>query len=179
MPGPRSDTVIAMLPGSSAEETIIVNTHTDGPNATEENGGVGIVALAKYFSKIAKSERKRTLVFPLTTGHFASPWVPSIRGFITKYPDVIKKTVAAVTVEHLGCKEWMDDAQYRYRDGYYGDNYRYGNSYGDTQRQYYGERRGQRDPSSLDGRRTGQPRTCGFDFFQYDNRGVPSGPYCN
>jgi hypothetical protein len=114
-----TDTVIATLPGSgagsSSDEAIIINTHTDGPNATEENGGVGIVALAKYFSKIPRAERKRTLVFPLTTGHFASPWVPSIRGFITKYPDVIKKTAAAVTVEHLGCKEWMDDAQYRYR----------------------------------------------------------------
>lgn len=110
-----TDTVIATLPGASSDEVIIVNTHTDGPNATEENGGVGIVALAKYFAKIPRSQRKRTLVFPLTTGHFASPWVPSIRGFITKYPDTIKKAVAAVTVEHLGCKEWMDDSQMRYR----------------------------------------------------------------
>lgn len=113
-----TDTVIATLPGTNAgsgsEEVILVNTHTDGPNATEENGGVGIVALAKYFARIPKSARKRTLVFPLTTGHFASPWVPSIRGFIAKYPDVIKKSVAAVTVEHLGCKEWMDDASFRY-----------------------------------------------------------------
>lgn len=114
-PDSPTDTVIATLPGSSSEEAIIVNTHTDGPNATEENGGIGIVALARYFSRIPKSERKRTLVFPLTTGHFAGPWVPSIRGVITKYPDLIKKSVAAVTVEHLGCKEWMDDASLRYR----------------------------------------------------------------
>jgi PA domain len=113
-PDSPTDTVIATLPGASSDEVTIVNTHTDGPNATEENGGIGIVALVKYFSRIPKSERKRTLVFPLTTGHFASPWVPSIRGFITKYPDVIKKAVAAVTVEHLGCREWMDDASYRY-----------------------------------------------------------------
>jgi PA domain len=113
-PDSPTDTVIATLPGASSDEVTIVNTHTDGPNATEENGGIGIVALAKYFSRIPRGERKRTLVFPLTTGHFASPWVPSIRGFITKYPDVIKKTVAAVTVEHLGCREWMDDASFRY-----------------------------------------------------------------
>src|SRR5262249_56083844 len=87
-----------------------LNTHTDGPNATEENGAIGLIALAKYFSKIPKAERKRTLVFPMTTGHFASPWVPSIRGFIEKNPDVIKRTVAAVTVEHLGCREWLDQA---------------------------------------------------------------------
>ena len=51
----------------------------------------------------------------MTTGHFAGPWVPSIRGFIQKYPDTIKKAVAAITVEHLGCLEWMDDASMHYR----------------------------------------------------------------
>jgi hypothetical protein len=114
-PDTPTDTLLATLPGTSADEAIIVNTHTDGPNATEENGGIGILALAKYFAKVPKSERKRTLVFPLTTGHFAGPWVPSMRGIIQKYPDLIKKAVAALTVEHLGCKEWADDATLHYR----------------------------------------------------------------
>ena len=34
-------------------------------------------------------------------------------------------------------------------------------------------------PLSLDGRNTGRSRTCGFETFQYDNRGVPYGPYCH
>jgi hypothetical protein len=34
-------------------------------------------------------------------------------------------------------------------------------------------------PTSLDGRVTGRPRTCGYDTFQYDTRGVPVGPYCH
>ncbi len=110
-----TDTLIATLPGASSNEVILVNTHTDGPNATEENGGLGILALAKYFSRIRKADRKRTLVFPLTTGHFAGPWVPSIRGFIQKYPELIQKSVAALTVEHLGCREWMDDASFHYK----------------------------------------------------------------
>jgi len=110
-----TDTLIATLPGTNSDEVILVNTHTDGPNATEDNGGLGILALAKYFAKLPKSERKRTLVFPLTTGHFAGPWVPSMRGIIQKYPDLIKKTVAALTIEHLGCKEWADDASLHYQ----------------------------------------------------------------
>jgi len=110
-----TDTLIAVLPGVSRDEIIILNTHTDGPNATEENGAIGIVALAKYFSRVPLHDRRRTIVCPLTTGHFASPWVPSMRGIIAKYPDLIKKAVAAVTVEHLGCEEWMDDAAMRYR----------------------------------------------------------------
>ena len=115
VPDAPTDTIIATLPGASADEIVIVNTHTDGPNATEENGAIGILALAKYFAGIAKNQRRRTLVFPLTTGHFASPWVPSIRGVIEKHPDLVSRAVAAVTVEHLGCREWIDDATRRYQ----------------------------------------------------------------
>jgi hypothetical protein len=115
IPDTSTDTLIATLPGMSSDEIIIVNTHTDGPNATEENGGVGIVALAKYFSKIPKAERPRTMVFILTTGHFAGPYVPSIRGIVEKRPDLVKKAVAAVTIEHLGCREWEDDASLHYK----------------------------------------------------------------
>jgi hypothetical protein len=114
-PDTPTDTLVGILPGASSSELIILNTHTDGPNATEENGALGILALMKYFSKIQRRERARTIVCPLTTGHFAGPWVPSIRGIITKYPDVIKRAVAAVTVEHLGCEEWMDDAAMHYK----------------------------------------------------------------
>jgi hypothetical protein len=114
-PDTPTDTLIATLPGASSDEILIVNTHTDGPNATEENGAIGIIALAKYFSKIPRSERRRTIVFPLTTGHFALPWVPTIGGFMEKRQDLMKKAVAALTVEHLGCREWMDDAAGRYR----------------------------------------------------------------
>ncbi len=100
-PDSPTDTLIATLPGMSSDEIIVVNTHTDGPNATEENGGVGILALAKYFSKLPKSARQRTMVFPLTTGHFARPRVPSIRGFIQKYPDVVKKRWPPSGVEFI------------------------------------------------------------------------------
>ena len=110
-----TSTIIATLPGTSSEEVIVVNTHTDGTNATEENGGVAIVALAKYFASLPLSQRKKTLVFPLTTGHFAGPWVPSIRDVIAKHPDLVKNAVAAVTIEHLGCREWMDDSAFSYK----------------------------------------------------------------
>jgi hypothetical protein len=115
IPDSPTRTILATLPGASSDEVIIVNTHTDGTNATEENGGIAILALAKYFSKMPKMSRKRTLVFPLATGHFASPWVPSIRGVIEKHPDLIKKAVAAVAIEHLGCREWMDDSSWNYK----------------------------------------------------------------
>lgn len=114
VPDTSTDTLIATLPGVSTDEIIIVNTHTDGPNATEENGGIGIVALAKHFAKLSKADRKRTMVFILTTGHFAGPYVPSIRGVVEKHPELVKKAVAAVTIEHLGCREWVDDDKLNY-----------------------------------------------------------------
>lgn len=113
-PDTASDTLIAMLPGSTADEVMIVNTHTDGPNATEENGGVGVLALAKYFSRLPKTSRKRTIAFVLTTGHFCLAQLPSIRGVIEKHPELIRKAVAALTVEHLGCREWLDNPAGRY-----------------------------------------------------------------
>ena len=49
---------------------LIVNTHTDGPNVPEENGALGMLALARYF---AKRERRRDLYFVMVTGHFQLP----------------------------------------------------------------------------------------------------------
>jgi hypothetical protein len=114
-PDSPTDTLYSLLPGTSTDEIITVQTHTDGPNALEENGGIAILALARYFSKIPKAERKRTLLFVLTTGHFALPYVGSIRAFIEKHPDLIKKTVASVTIEHVGGLEWADDELMHYR----------------------------------------------------------------
>lgn len=103
-----TDSLIATLPGQSADEVIIINTHTDGPNATEENGALGLLAMAKYFSRRPASSRRRTLAFIATTGHFAGAYVSGIRSIIEKQPDLIQKAVGAVTVEHLGCREWLD-----------------------------------------------------------------------
>jgi hypothetical protein len=115
LPDTPTDTLFATLPGQLSDEVIIVNTHTDGNNATEENGGLGALALAEYFARQPKSSRSRTLVFVLATGHFAGAYVPSIRGVVDRHPELIKKAVAALTVEHLGCREWADDASMRYR----------------------------------------------------------------
>jgi hypothetical protein len=49
------------------------------------------------------------------------------------------------------------------------------------ERQYYYGQCFNAQPSSasLDGRVTGRARTCGHETFVYDNRGVPTGPYCH
>jgi hypothetical protein len=114
-PGTRTDTLIATLEGtSSSDDVLIINTHTDGTNATEENGGLGLLALAKYFAQLPKSSRKRALVFFFTTGHFARAYVGT-NGFLENHPEIVHRAVGALSVEHLGCREWKDDAFMKYR----------------------------------------------------------------
>jgi hypothetical protein len=105
-----TDSLVAILPGSSDSEVLIVNTHTDGPNLIQENGGVILLNLARYFAKIPRGSRKRTLVFSLASGHDYGAYVPGKQGgFAERHPDLVKKAVASVAVEHLGCREWRDD----------------------------------------------------------------------
>jgi hypothetical protein len=114
-----TDTLFAVLRGMSAAETIIVNTHTDGPNACEENGGAGVLALARYFSSLSARPR-RTLVFVLATGHFQLPQLggggQATTAWLKAHPELWDgrgghaRAVAGLTLEHLGCTEWKDDA---------------------------------------------------------------------
>jgi len=100
-------TVNAVLPGQS-DEIIIFDTHTDGTGFVEENGGVALVHLARYFASLPRSERlRRTLVFAAWPGHFSND-LPQAGGWISAHQDLIKRAAAALTVEHLGCTEWTD-----------------------------------------------------------------------
>jgi hypothetical protein len=105
------DQLVGILPGDgSTDELMILNTHTDGMNAFEENGGVALIHLANYFAQLPKGRRlKRSLVFSACAGHFAGPALPQTRGFIDRHPDLVKRAAASVTLEHFGCSEWLDD----------------------------------------------------------------------
>jgi hypothetical protein len=107
-PDVSSDNIWSVLPGQS-DETIIINTHTDGCNANEENGFFGVVALARYFATRPLSDRRRTLVFLMTSGHFGHGYFRGTADWIQTHDDVMKKAVACVTIEHLGALGWMDD----------------------------------------------------------------------
>jgi hypothetical protein len=99
--------VTAVLPGAS-KETIIFNTHTDGQGFVEENGGVAFVQLARYFAGLSRKRRlKRTLVFAAWPGHMTYD-LPQTQGWIDAHLDLVSRAAAALTVEHLGCTEWID-----------------------------------------------------------------------
>ncbi len=94
------------LPGAS-EETVILNTHTDGQNAVEENGPAGIMAIGRYFARLPQAERPRTICFSFVTGHFQAQ-VADSEDFIGRHPEIMAKAVGNITVEHLGCVNWLE-----------------------------------------------------------------------
>ncbi len=99
--------VTAVLPGES-DEALVFNTHTDGQGFAEENGGVAFVHLARHFASLPAHRRlKRTLVFAAWPGHMVAD-LPQTQGWIDAHPDIVARAAAALTIEHLGCTEWVD-----------------------------------------------------------------------
>ena len=109
-PNDASDDIIATLPGINPNEVIVFNTHTDGTSAAQENGTIGILSLARYFGSLPLECRRRTIVIALTPGHFHSGIGGDTDRFIANHPEIIAKSVASLTLEHLGQPEWVDDA---------------------------------------------------------------------
>jgi hypothetical protein len=109
----RTGNLVAKLPGKS-DRCMIISTHTDGQNAIEENGAIACIAIAEHYAQLPKKERPRTLIFNLVTGHMG-PNLPQTQGFVERHPELIRKATCAITLEHLGATEWIDDDKKGYK----------------------------------------------------------------
>ncbi|HEY8517417.1 MAG TPA: hypothetical protein VIS07_18045 [Candidatus Binatia bacterium] len=101
----RTRNVIATLPGQTRER-IVVNTNTDGNTWVQENGAVGILALARYLATLPIECRKRDVEFALTSAHmgFTNDGLFAYSKQLDE--DYEKGTVAfAIVMEHLGTLE--------------------------------------------------------------------------
>lgn len=116
-------TIYAVLKGKSDKESILVNTHTDGTNAFEENAAIGLLSLARYFAKIPIEKRNKNIVFSFVTGHFQlNQFGDAMNQATTKFLNAHREfwdgkegnmqAVAGLTMEHLGCTEWRDNAEH-------------------------------------------------------------------
>lgn len=118
-PEATMDTVWAVSPGtgSHADESILVVTHSDGGNAIEENGHIGLLALARDAATVPHD---RTIVFVLTAGHLRIPAVTThgqaTTAWLDAHPELWKadgkgyRAVAGLAIEHLGAKRHRDDS---------------------------------------------------------------------
>ncbi len=122
----KTDTLWGVLQGSGSDHDrgLIVTTHTDGPSVPEENGALGLLALAQYF---AGRPRRRDLTFVMATGHFQirqfMQEIPNrfVAGndatslWMTLHPEIYQNALAGLSMEHLGCRMWADDAAGQYK----------------------------------------------------------------
>ena len=101
--GLKSASVFATLPGTT-DEQIVVQAHTDSffEGAMDNASGIATnVALAEYFAKVPKAQRRRTMTFYTTSAHH-SPSGPDggTQWIKANMKDVLGKTAVLVNCEH-------------------------------------------------------------------------------
>lgn len=107
--------LIAYLPGkhygTPQDEMILFTTHSDGPSISQDNGPLGLLAVAYYFSHIPKSERPRTLMFFMDNRHFMPGGERAFaeQHWFAKNPHATDKVVAVLGMEHLGQIEFVEE----------------------------------------------------------------------
>jgi hypothetical protein len=97
--GLSASNVIGLIPGKS-DEIIIVNAHLDSwfDGAGDNADGVGVlVALARYFNS---GNLERSLLFVGSGGHHSSG-MNGPGSVVTMNPDLMKKVVLVINLEHL------------------------------------------------------------------------------
>ncbi len=92
--------------GTPADELVLLVTHTDGPNLTQENGALGILALVDAFAQRAQSRRERSLLIVLDPQHY----MPGrhLVDWYARHPELTARIVASVGVEQLGQREYAE-----------------------------------------------------------------------
>jgi hypothetical protein len=101
-----SRNLIGFIPGQSSD-LVALHCHTDGTNAIEDNGPGAIVAISDYLARLPREALPSTFMILLTTGHFHGG-IGSDTFCIEHADDLVARTKAALTLEHLGAREWNE-----------------------------------------------------------------------
>jgi hypothetical protein len=110
-------TLVATLPGPRGSAKLVVESHTDGTNAVEDNGPVALLAMARYLATLGDRCRGRTIQLAFPTGHFyqhiASPERRHggagvlARRLDRQYDE--GKVAGVMVLEHLGAREYAPE----------------------------------------------------------------------
>lgn len=107
-----------VIPGTERpEESILINTHTDGTNVLEENGHI---AMLQYARSLVASPPRRATILVFVTAHIHSAPFSDTKRSTTRWmldnqevwngtAPTGTKTVFASCVEHLGAVAWKED----------------------------------------------------------------------
>ena len=90
--------------GTPRDEQVLLITHTDGPSISQENGAIGILSMVKYFARIPRAERPRSLMLFYDCRHFmpGAERAFASEDYAASHPDVYSKVIASMGIEHLG-----------------------------------------------------------------------------
>ncbi|KAH8653782.1 hypothetical protein BX600DRAFT_516021 [Xylariales sp. PMI_506] len=114
----QTRTIYTIIEGTDLKnESIILSTHTDGANAVEENGYIGLLAKAR---ELATSKPRRTTILVFVTGHLHTAGFTDtgrvMELWFQKHPELwagnttsAMKAVFGSCVEHLGAMHWRED----------------------------------------------------------------------
>ena len=118
--------ILAYLPGKNygtgADEQVLLATHTDAMSLIEENGGLGMLGILRYFNQIPRAARPRTLIFYFDCRHFMpggeAAW-PQF-DYYNIHRERLKSIVATLGMEHMGGRQTIeagkDGNEYRYSE---------------------------------------------------------------
>jgi len=107
-----SRNLVGVIPGAS-DELMLLHCHTDGTNGVEDNGPNAIVAMSQYLTRLPRTALPRTIMVLLTTGHFHG--AAGTAEFVRRHrAGLLRRVAGAVTIEHLGAREWEPGPGGRY-----------------------------------------------------------------
>lgn len=90
--------------GTPKDELVMLVTHTDGPNLSQENGALTVLAIVDYFAKLTQLERRRSILVVLDPQHY-SPGRHLVDWY-AENPQIMERVVASIGVEHFGQREF-------------------------------------------------------------------------
>lgn len=92
--------------GTARDEEVLLVTHTDGPNLTQENGALGIVAMVRSLARTPRAARRRSVRVLLDPQHYAPG--RHLVDWYARHPAETARIVASVGVEQLGQREYVE-----------------------------------------------------------------------
>ncbi len=95
----RTRNLIARLPGQSSQKIVLV-ANTDGNSWVQEDGVIGMLAIARYYANLPKACHPRTLELVFSSAHDGYR-----NDGLDHYHLDKKKTAFAFAIEHLGTRE--------------------------------------------------------------------------
>jgi hypothetical protein len=90
--------------GTERDEMVLLVTHSDGPNLSQENGTLGILAVVDLLAQIPQQDRQRSVLILLDPQHYM-PGRHTVDWY-DENPALMSHVVASFGVEHLGQREF-------------------------------------------------------------------------